>query len=121
MMRNMTPKEVNQNLNALIESFKNKSLAYYLHFESSERKLDQEIKNKIKEKYGLEKFMPAMGWTETFGDIADSDILDEQIQKYLNTLNYDQENFVLPKDRIKNMLWNNARSEGKKILAEVGS
>ncbi len=115
----MTQTDIEQNLNTIIESFKKRSLAYYLHFETSERKLAQDIKNSIKEKYGQEKFMPSMNWTELFGEIADSDHLDKEILKYLDSLNYKEESFIIPKDRLKNMLWNNARSEGKKILSQL--
>ncbi|KAA3614864.1 MAG: hypothetical protein D8M58_10440 [Calditrichaeota bacterium] len=116
----MTPDDVAKKLKDTIISFEEKCLSYYLHFESSERKLAQDIKNKIKEKYGSEKFMPALGWKESFGELADSDILDNEIKKYLESISYNEEKFVLPKDRIKNMIWNNARVEGKKILSRLG-
>ncbi len=108
-------------LSSLIKSYKIKLLAYYLHFEASERKLPQEFKNAIKEKYGQEKILPAIDWTQTLGELADSDILDEEIKKYLESKNYIQESFLLPKDRLKNMLWNDAREEGKKILSKFNS
>ena len=113
--------DIEQKLNDIIDSFKIRSLAYYLHFESSERKLAQDVKNIIKEKYGREKFMPAIDWAEAFGDLADSDILDEKIQNYLDSIKYEDESFILPKDRLKNMIWNNSRDEGKKVLSEFNS
>jgi len=120
-MAGKSNEEIQNLLQDLINSFKKKSLAYYLHFETSERKLTQEIKNSIKEKYGQEKFMPLIGWIESFGEIADSDILDDEINNYLDSVNYKAETFVIPKDRLKNMLWNSARDEGKKILSKFNS
>jgi hypothetical protein len=80
-------------------------------------KLVQDKKNEIKEKYGFERFMPAFAWRETFGeDLSESDLLDTVILDYFKSIHYDKENFVLAKDRVKNMLWNKARDEGKKIL-----
>jgi hypothetical protein len=111
--------EIRKKLGTLIESYKKRCLAYYLHFESSERKLPQAIKNTIKEKYGQEKFMPAPGWVDAFGENADSDILDNEIIAYLTLVDYTKEDFVIPRDRLKNMIWNNAREEGQKILTEI--
>lgn len=107
----------------LIEEFSTRfyadALAYYLHFESSERRLPQDVKNALKEKYGKKIFMPIVNWRKDIGDFTDSDAFDTAITAYLEAVNYDQEKFVLPKNRLLNMLWNKARSEGKKIIDDA--
>lgn len=108
---------IQEKLVEAVERFKTKALAYYLGFEAAERKLPQEVKNGLKEQYGKEKFMPAMEWKTFFGEeMEDSDALDTAIMSYLKEVNYSKEAFVMPKDRIKNMLWNNIRQQGKSIL-----
>lgn len=118
-MSQHTSENLQEKLQNLIESYQKQALAYYLHFETSERKLAQDIKNQIKKEYGSEKFMPAINWQETFAELADSDTLDDLLNNYFKQINYTQEHFVLPKDRLKNMLWENARTAGKKILENL--
>lgn len=109
--------EIQEQLKNAMDNYYARALAYYLQFETSEMRLAQDKKNEIKEKYGFERFMPSFDWNKTFGDeLAESDQLDSVILNYFQTINYDKESFVLPRDRVKNMLWNKARKEGKKIL-----
>ena len=109
--------EILEKLKNAMDEYYKKALAYYLQFETSEMRLEQEKKNEIKEKYGFERFMPAFQWTHIFGnELSESDLLDSIILDYFKSINYDKEGFVLPKDRIKNMLWNKARQQGKEIL-----
>ncbi len=113
---------INQKLQIVIKEFKKRALAYYLHFETSELKLAQEVKNAIKEKYGDEKFFPSMNWYKIIGEVLqNSEELDNEINAFLKSQNYDKESFLLPKDRLKNMLWNDARVEGKLILSKFNS
>lgn len=121
-MAQLSEQELLEKLKGAIDVYYTKALAYYLQFETSEMKLVQEKKNQIKEKYGFERFIPSFEWTETFGEeLGESDILDTVILDYFKSINYDKENFVLAKDRVKNMLWNKAREEGKKILQSYRS
>ena len=116
-MAQLSEQEILEKLQKAMDAYYAKALAYYLQFETSEMKLVQEKKNQIKEKYGFERFMPSFEWTETFGnELSESDLLDSVILDYFKSINYDKENFVLPRDRVKNMLWNKAREEGKEIL-----
>ena len=116
-MAQLSEQEILEKLQKAMDAYYVKALAYYLHFESSEMKLAQEHKKQLKEKYGNEQFMPSFVWTETFDEeLCESDILDTVILDYFKSINYDKENFVLPKDRVKNRLWNRAREEGKEIL-----
>lgn len=118
-MTQISENEILEKLKKTMDTYYQKALAYYLHFETSEMRLAQDQKNKIKEKYGSEQFLPSFNWEETFGkELSESDTLDVIILSYLKSINYDKENFVLPKDRVKNMLWNKARQEGKKILEQ---
>jgi len=121
-MAQLSEQEILEKLKHSIDTYYQKALAYYLQFETSEMKLAQDKKNEIKETYGFERFMPTFEWTETFGaDLSESDLLDAVILDYFKSIDYDKESFVLPKDRVKNMLWNKAREEGKKILQSYKS
>jgi len=112
--------EIKVKLEETIAGYQKRALAYYLHFESSERKMSQDVKNELKEKYGKETFMPVLNWTESFGEnLSDSDELDTAILKHFDSINYDKEKFVRPKDRLKNMIWNACREEGKAILEKL--
>ena len=116
-MAQLSEHEILERLKNSMDAYFKKALAYYLQFESSEMKLVQDKKNEIKEMYGFERFMPSFEWTETFGnELSESNLLDTVILDYFKSIDYDKESFVLPKDRVKNMLWNRAREEGKKIL-----
>ncbi len=117
----MDKQDIQKKLQHVIENFEKQALAYYLHFEGSERKISQEVRNKIHEKYGKESFSPVINWYGEFGDYFDSEELDKIILAYLNEQNYNKESFVIPKDRLKNMLWNTTRDKGKKILDELSS
>ena len=109
-----------QQLEALIEDYSHRALAYYLNFEMAERRLPQELRLKIKEKYGSEKFMPTMNWKEHFEPgFPDSEAMDRLILEYLERQGYDKEKFILPADRLKNYLWNKARERGRKILDDL--
>ncbi len=104
-------------LEKLVEDHARKTLAYYLTFEMGERRLAQELRLKIREQYGSEKFMPAMDWKAFFDPaFIDSDGFDQLITTFLSDKGYDKEKFVLPRDRLKNYIWNNARREGRDIL-----
>jgi len=121
-MPQISEQEILQKLKNAMDIFYQKALAYYLQFETSEMRLAQDKKNEVKEKYGSERFMPAFTWTETFGeDLSESEQLDAVILDYFKSVNYDKESFVLPRDRVKNMLWNKAREEGRKILQNYKS
>ena len=116
-MAHPSEQEILDQLKNAMDNYYSKALAYYLQFETSEMRLAQDKKNVIKEKYGFERFMPSFEWNKTFGDkLAESDLLDSVIINYFKTISYDKESFVLPRDRVKNMLWNKAREDGKKIL-----
>ena len=121
-MAQFSEQEILGKLKNAMDVYYQKALAYYLQFETSEMKLVQDKKNEIKEKYGFERFMPVFTWKETFGEeFYESDLLDSVILNYFKSIDYDKENFVLAKDRVKNMLWNKARVEGKKILQSYKS
>jgi len=121
-MTQLSEQEILEKLKNVMDVYYKKALAYYLQFETSEMKLVQDKKNQVKGKYGFERFMPAFEWNETFGsELSESDLLDRVILDYFKSIDYDKENFVLPKDRVKNMLWNKAREEGKKILESYKS
>ena len=111
--------DFNQTIKTIADAFHKDALAYFLHFESSEQRLTQALKTKPKEKYGKQIFMPKINWFEAHGEDADSDAFDEAITAYLDQLAYNKEKFVLPKNRLINMIWNNVREEGKKIIQEL--
>ena len=115
----MDEQEIQKKLFTVIENFKKQALAYCLNFEGSERKISREVRNRIHAQYGKESFSPVINWYQEFGDQFDSDILDNIISDYLSEQNYEKESFVIPKDRLKNMLWNLTRSESKKIMDEL--
>ena len=116
-MAQLSEQEILEKLKNSMDAYFKKTLAYYLQFETSEMKLEQDKKNEIKEMYGFERFLSAFEWTETFGEeLSESNLLDTVILDYFKSIEYDKESFVLPKDRVKNMLWNKAREDGKKIL-----
>jgi hypothetical protein len=121
-MAQQQEQEILEKLKNAMDDFYKKALAYYLQFETSEMRLEQDKKNEIKDKYGFERFMPAFHWTHIFGnELGESDQLDAIILDYFKSINYDKEGFVLPRDRVKNMLWNKARRQGKEILKSYSS
>ena len=106
-----------QQLESLVENYAKKCLAYYLTFEMGERRLPQEVRLKIRKQYGSEKFLPVIDWKAYFDPaFIDSDALDDLISAYLKGKGYDKESFVLPKDRLKNFIWNSSREKGSGIL-----
>jgi len=111
--------EIKKIIKEIADSFYKDALAYYLHFESSEQRLAQTVKNSLKEKYGKQIFMPAIHWNKTVGPSADTDAFDDAISAYLEDLSYQKEKFVLPKNRFTNMLWNKVRQDGQKIISEM--
>lgn len=116
-MTRLSDQDILDKLKNAMDDFYQKALAYYLQFETSEMKLVQDKKNEIREKYGFERFMPSFVWSDIFGtELAESDQLDSVILDYFKSIDYHKENFVMARDRMKNMLWNKARQEGKKIL-----
>lgn len=108
-------------IKTIAEAYHKDALAYFLHFESSEQRLAQALKTQLREKYGKQIFMPKINWSEVHGKDADSDAFDEAITAYLDQLAYKKEKFVLPKNRLINMIWNNVREEGKKIIRELSA
>ncbi len=106
-----------QQLEKLVDDYARKTLAYYLTFEMGERRMAQELRQEIRQRYGSEKFMPRVEWTNFFDpDFIDSDEFDVLITHYLKNRGYDKEQFVRPMDRLKNYIWNNARKKGRDIL-----
>jgi len=111
-----------ESIRKLAGEYYQKALAYYLHFEASERRLPQDVRQRLRDTYGHEKFMPVINWVAAFGvEAADSDMLDQQLNAYLETEGVKDEPYIMPRDRFKNHLWNKARKEGQKILSSLSS
>ncbi len=109
-------------LNDLAETFYSKALAYLLHFEASEKRMAQDMRKKLRDEYGFEKMMPAIPWVETFGaEKADSDALDQLIIEYLNKHNAPENAAIMPRDRLKNFLWDKARKEAHAIIKALSA
>jgi len=115
----MKKEQIDEVLRDMIADYSQKALAYMLHFESGERRLEQDTRKQLQEKYGKEAFSPALDWAGHFGNLADSDILDERITALLQKEGYDKEEFVIPRDRLKNKLWNEARRKAHHILDQI--
>ncbi len=115
----MKKEQIDEVLREMIADYSQKALAYMLHFETGERRLEQDKRKELQEKYGKEAFSPVLDWSGHFGELADSDILDERINALLQNEGYDKEEFVIPRDRLKNKLWNEARRQAHDILNQI--
>jgi len=109
---------IKNDLNKIIQTYTHHAVAYYLGFEATERNFTVEQKQRLQEVYGKETSGPTLYWRTLFPFIDnDSDyLIDEVVQDYLKAVRYEGDAFLLPRDRLKNMLWNKARNQVKQIL-----
>ncbi len=105
----------------LVDDVYTKARAYFMHFEANERKYSLQTKRQLKEKYGKEIYAPEIRWKREFEFLGPhfEEVVDRLSAEYLAAIPYHEQSYLLPRDRLKNYLWNKARADAHGILDQL--
>ncbi|MBD3224668.1 MAG: hypothetical protein GF313_08055 [Caldithrix sp.] len=112
---------IKADLYTFIKEKEHQALAYLLNFEAGERRLSYEVKKDLQKRFGKEILSPQLRWKSRFEYIGPEyeSILDDLISEFLKDKGYNEDPYLIPRDRLKNYIWKKSRQQAHAILNEL--